>query len=179
MNESGTNGVRRVALGADHRGSEALHQIAQMLRQQSIDTVLCVDRGGTACDYPDMAFPVCQAVVDGDAELGILACGTGLGSSIAANKVTGVRAALVHDEIGAEMSRRCLDANVLCLAADMTGARLLERIVATFLGTTFEGGRHERRLAKVRAIEVGGAPGDAAALDLSDEPSRGAGVDAG
>ncbi|MEM7577036.1 MAG: RpiB/LacA/LacB family sugar-phosphate isomerase [Planctomycetota bacterium] len=150
--------IRRVALGADHRGSEALHQIAQMLRQQAIDTVMCVDRGGTACDYPDMAFPVCRSIVDGEADLGILACGTGLGSSIAANKVPGIRAALVHDEIGAEMSRRCLDANVLCLAADMTGARLLERIVAMFLGTTFEGGRHERRLAKVRAIEGGGSP---------------------
>ncbi|MEM8781834.1 MAG: RpiB/LacA/LacB family sugar-phosphate isomerase [Planctomycetota bacterium] len=172
MSDQGTTGIRRVALGADHRGSEALHQIAQMLRQQAIDTVMCVDRGGTACDYPDMAYPVCRAIVEADADLGILACGTGLGSSIAANKVPGIRAALVHDEIGAEMSRRCLNANVLCLAADLTGARLLERIVSTFLSTEFEGGRHERRLAKVRAIEDGGSPGDAAAATKHAKPTR-------
>lgn len=163
---NGSGGVRRVALGADHRGSEALHQIALLLRQQSIDTVLCIDRGGIMCDYPDMAFPVCRSILDGQADLGILACATGLGSSIAANKVSGIRAALVHDEIGAEMARRCLDANVLCLAADLTGARLLERIVTTFLATEFEGGRHERRLAKVRAIENGGSPEDAQGMSM-------------
>ncbi len=150
----------RIALGADHRGSEALHQIAMLLEQQSMEPALCADRGGRTCDYPDMTYPVCRSVVDGDADRGILVCGTGLGSSIAANKVTGIRAALVHDEIGAEMARRCLDANVLCLAADLTGPRLLDRIVATFLSTEFEGGRHARRLAKVRAIESGGSPGE-------------------
>ena len=159
-------------MGADHRGSEALHQIAMLVRQQAIDTVMCIDRGGLMCDYPDMAFPVCRAIMDGQADLGILACGTGLGSSIAANKVPGIRAALVHDEIGAEMARRCLDANVLCLAADLTGARLLERIVTTFLSTEFEGGRHERRLAKVRAIENGGSPDDAEALAIDETGDR-------
>ena len=159
----------RIALGADHRGSEALHQIAMLLEQQSMESALCADRGGRTCDYPDMTFPVCQSVVDGKADRGILVCGTGLGSSIAANKVTGIRAALVHDEIGAEMARRCLDANVLCLAADLTGPRLLERIVATFLSTEFEGGRHARRLAKVRAIENGGRPDE---IEGAGDPSE-------
>ncbi len=154
----------RVALGADHRGSEALHQIAILLEQQSVEPAMCADRGGRTCDYPDMTYPVCRSVVEGDADRGILVCGTGLGSSIAANKIPGIRAALVHDEIGAEMARRCLDANVLCLAADLTGPRLLERIVATFLSTEFEGGRHARRLAKILAIENGGSP------DQIDEP---------
>lgn len=148
----------RIALGADHRGSDALHQITQLLQQQQVETTMCADCGGRTCDYPDMAYPVCRAVVDGDADRGIVICGTGLGSSIAANKVAGIRAALVHDEIGAEMARRCLDANVLCLAADLTGPRLIERIVVTFLHTEFEGGRHARRLAKVQAMEDGHSP---------------------
>ncbi len=163
----------KIALGADHRGSEALHQISILLEQHDAEASLCADRGGRTCDYPDMTYPVCLAVRDGQAERGILVCGTGLGSSIAANKVPGIRAALVHDEIGAEMARRCLDANILCLAADLTGPRLLERIVATFLTTEFEGGRHERRLAKVRAIETGGSPGAVADPGDPDESIMG------
>lgn len=163
----------KIALGADHRGSDALHQISMLLEQHNAESSLCADRGGRTCDYPDMTYPVCQAVREGVAERGILVCGTGLGSSIAANKVPGIRAALVHDEIGAEMARRCLDANVLCLAADLTGPRLLERIVVTFLTTEFEGGRHERRLAKIAAIENGGSPDQIAEAGDPDESLMG------
>jgi ribose 5-phosphate isomerase B len=116
------------------------------------------------CDYPDMAYPVATAVATGDAQRGILICGSGIGMSIAANKVKGVRAALVHDEIGAEMSRRHNDANVLCLAADLLGVRLIERIIGIWLATEFEGGRHARRVSKITAIEQGHNP-----LHLVDE----------
>ena len=115
----------------------------------------CSDR---TCDYPDMAYPVSTAVSTGEADRGILVCGSGIGMCIAANKVKGVRAALVHDEIGAEMSRRHNDANVLCLAADLLGARIIERIVTTWLKTDFEGGRHARRVNKIAAIEEGRSP---------------------
>ena len=90
--------------------------------------------------------------------MGILVCGSGIGMCIAANKVKGVRAALVHDELTAEMSRGHNDANVLCLSADLLGQRLIEKIAEVWLGTAFQGGRHERRVRKIAAIENGQDP---------------------
>jgi RpiB/LacA/LacB family sugar-phosphate isomerase len=148
-----------IALGADHRGSDVLHQVRALLESSAEhDIVLTADCGGEVCDYTDMAWAVGQAVNSGRAHAGILICGTGLGSSIAANKVDGVRAALVFDELGAATARRCIDSNVLCLSADMLGPRALDRIVETFLATGFDGGRHVRRLAKLRVIESGADP---------------------
>jgi len=95
-------------------------------------------------------------------ERGILICGSGIGMSIAANKVGGVRAALVHDEVSADMSRRHNNANVICLPADMLGPRIIDRIVKTWLDTPFEGGRHERRVQKIAAIERGDSPSSVA-----------------
>ena len=123
--------------------------------------------GEKMCDYPDMAYPVAMAVSSGQAQRGILVCGSGIGMSIAANKIKGVRAALVHDEIGAEMSRRHNDANVLCLPADLLGPRVIERIVHTWLTTDFEGGRHARRVSKIVAIEKGRSP--QSVTDLADD----------
>ena len=112
-----------------------------------------VPPAGVAMDYPDAAREVGGLVAEGKADFGILLCGTGVGMCIAANKINGVRAAAVHDEITAELSRAHTDANILCLSADLLGQRLIEKIIEMFLKTPFEGGRHSRRVDKIRAIE--------------------------
>ena len=142
----------KIMMAADHRGRGLLLEltVALSVEGREVETVPCSD---SATDYPDTALPVARAVASGEADRGILICGSGIGSCIVANKVRGVRAALAHDEIGAEMARRHHDANVLCLAADLTGARIIERVVQTFLNTAFEGGRHTRRLEKIGQIE--------------------------
>ncbi len=148
----------KIALGADHRGMDTIRQLGDVLRSEGHELLpvgVCDDR---SVDYPDTAYPVGQAVAQGQAQRGILICGSGIGMSIAANKVDGVRAALVHDEVGAEMSRRHNNANVLCLSADMLGQRIIEMIVRKWLNTEFEGGRHERRVEKITAIEQGKDP---------------------
>lgn len=143
----------KVAIGADHRGHDALQQILPVFEQRGMELVGVSDCKGVVCDYPDMALAVCEHVVSGRAERGILLCGTGMGSCLAANKVCGIRACQAQDEIAAETARSYLDANVLCLAADLLGPRLLERILLTYLETPFAGGRHEKRLAKVALLE--------------------------
>jgi len=145
----------KIAIGADHRGSEAAQQLAQILKtdgHEVLNTSICDSK---SCDYPDMAYPTSKAVADHVADFGILVCGTGIGMSIAANKVKGVRAALVHDELGAELSRRHNDANVLCLSSEMLAQRNIDRVVKMWLSTEFAGGRHARRIEKVTAIENG------------------------
>jgi ribose 5-phosphate isomerase B len=104
-------------------------------------------------DYTDAALPVAKAVSTGQAERAILLCGTGLGVSISANKVCGIRAALCHDELTAQMSRQHNDANILCLPADLIGEALMRRIVEVWMDTAFEGGRHARRVQKIMDIE--------------------------
>lgn len=148
-----------IAVGADHRGAAILKHICLALQSEGCQVVElsppCDDK---TCDYPDRAYPVARAVADGKADRGILVCGSGIGMSIAANKVKGIRAALVHDEIGAEMSRRHNDANILCLAADLLGHSVIERIVQIWLRADFEAGRHARRNRKITAIESGQDP---------------------
>ena len=106
-----------------------------------------------SCDYPDFAAPAAQAVANGECEKGIVLCTTGIGVSMVANKVKGVRCALCHETHSAEMTRRHNDANVLAMGAGVTGVNLAERIVDVFLTTEFEGGRHQRRVDKVMALE--------------------------
>jgi ribose 5-phosphate isomerase B len=118
--------------------------------------VRCIDlgpAGDASVDYPDYAEAVAQSVVSGKADRGILLCGTGIGMSIAANKVPGVRAALVHDVTTARMSRLHNDANVLALGGGLLGERLLREIVTVWLTSEFEGGRHQRRLDKIARLE--------------------------
>ncbi len=148
----------RIALAADHRGHDVLRHLLDHLVREGHRVDDCGPRADRNCDYPDMAYPVARAVADGRADRGILVCGTGIGMSITANKVHGVRAACVHDEIGAEMCRRHNDANVLCLAADYLGIRIIDRIVEKWLATDFDGGRHARRVQKIVAIEQGKDP---------------------
>lgn len=149
----------RVAIGADHRGSDAVDRLVEGLTKQGYD----VNRFGSVesnpCDYPEAAFEVAKRVASGDAQRGVLICGTGVGMAITANKVSGVRAANVHDELTAQLSRSHNDANVICLSADLLGERLIGKIVDAFLNTEFEGGRHARRINKIVAIERGLEPG--------------------
>lgn len=148
----------KLALGADHRGIEAMQHVAQRLTDLNCDVEVFTCPAGESCDYPDNAWRVGKAVSEGRADKGILLCGTGIGMCMAANKIKGVRAAVVQDELAAEMSRSHNDANVLCLPADMLGLRLIDKITDRWLKTAFDGGRHARRVHKITAIENGQNP---------------------
>lgn len=143
----------KIALGADHRGYQIKERVKGLLGSLGYEVLDCGTDSQASCDYPDVAYPVCRAVTSSDAESGILFCGTGIGMSITANKVRGIRAALCHDEFSAEMARRHNNANILCLPADLIGEELTRRIVEAWLKARFEGGRHERRLRKITEFE--------------------------
>lgn len=148
----------RIALGADHRGAAAIRTLAEKLRKEGHEAEILGECSGATCDYPERAYEVGTAVTQGKADLGVLICGTGIGMSMAANKVRGVRAAVAHDELTAQLSRSHNDANILCLSGDLLGQRLIEKIVEVWLRTEFEGGRHARRVRKIEAIEQGKSP---------------------
>jgi ribose 5-phosphate isomerase B len=148
----------KIALAADHRGTSTIKALNEKLRREGHDTVMLEECVGAACDYPERAYSVGRSVAEGKADLGVLICGTGIGMSIAANKIKGVRAAVAHDELTAQLSRSHNNANILCLSADLLGQRLIEKITDVFLATKFEGGRHERRIHKISAIEQGKDP---------------------
>lgn len=145
----------KIAIGSDHRGVDVARRVMALLVEQGHGVESSISCGDRATDYPDTAYSVASAVAGGEADLGVLVCGSGIGMSIAANKVSGVRAALVHDEIGAEQARSHANANVLCLPADLLGMRLIERIVMVFVSAAFAGGRHQRRVDKIVSIEGG------------------------
>lgn len=148
----------RISIGADHRGSDVTLRLSQYLGEHGHTVTRHGSAEGEPCDYPEAAFMVGTDVAAGRAERGVLVCGTGIGMSIAANKIPGVRAAVVHDELTAHLARSHNDANVLCLSADLLGERSIEKIVDVFLRDQFEGGRHSRRIAKIKAIEQGVQP---------------------
>lgn len=147
----------RIAIGSDHRGFQIKSKLVQLLEQLHHQVVDFGTNGPESVDYPDIAMQVAQLVSRGEADRGILICGTGLGMCIAANKFPGVRAATCHDDLTAEMSRRHNNVNVLCLSADMLGERLIDRMVEIWLKTDFEGGRHARRIDKIADLEQRGA----------------------
>lgn len=148
----------RIAVGCDHRGLNLKKQIMGLLAElgHEYEDFGCYDTGSV--DYPDIGGKVAQAVARERIDHGILVCSTGIGMSIVANKVPGVRAALCHDIFSAQRSRAHNDANVLCLGGDMVEEGLAREIVRAYLATEFEGGRHVRRLEKVRALEEGKLP---------------------
>jgi ribose 5-phosphate isomerase B len=144
----------RIALGCDHRGLELKQEIMGLLDELGHDYQ---DFGGyntDPVDYPDIAKQVAEAVASGEFDQGILICSSGIGMSIAANKVRGIRAALCCTTFGAERARRHNDANVLCLGQDTLDIASALDIVRVYLSTTFEGGRHLRRLEKIRGLEA-------------------------
>lgn len=151
----------RIAVAADHRGHAAKERIVVLLSEQNHEVLDMGTNSGKSCDYPDIAYPAARAVAEGRAERAILVCGSGIGMSICANKVDGVRAALCHDELTAQVSRRHNNANVLCLASDVLGEELMRRIVDSWMSSEFEqGGRHERRVQKVAWIESNKDPNE-------------------
>lgn len=148
----------RIAIGSDHRGFNAKQLIKAIVSQMGHE---CVDMGtdnATPVDYPDLAYVAARSVADGQVDRAILICATGLGMSIAANKVRGIRAALCHDELSAHIARDHNDTNILCLSGDQLGEVLLRKIVETWMATEFSGGRHQRRVNKITAIEEGRDP---------------------
>ncbi len=143
----------KIAIGADHRGYMAKEKLKPFLQQLGYEVTDFGTNSPKSFDYPDVALPVGKAVASGKFDRAILLCGTGLGVSISANKICGIRAALCHDELTAQMSRQHNDANILCMPADLIGEALMRRIVEVFLETPFEGGRHARRVNKIMEIE--------------------------
>ena len=148
----------KIAVSNDHRGVKAIEQVKAIIAQLNHE---CMDFGSAdehPVDYPDMAYVAAKAVSENKADRAILVCGTGIGMSITANKIKGVRAALCFDELNAQISRHHNDANVLCLAGDLLGTTVLRKMVETWLTTEFSGGRHQRRVDKINAIEKGKDP---------------------
>ncbi len=138
----------KIAIGCDHAG----FKLKSALLGSVLKAYDVVDMGtdsAQSVDYPDIAKPVAQAVANGEADYGILICGTGIGMSMAAGKVKGVRAARCSEPYSAEMSRRHNDANVLCFGARVIGIGMAEMIVEKWLSTPFDGGRHARRVGKI------------------------------
>ena len=142
----------RIAIGCDHRGLNLKQFIIKLITEaeHSYEDFGCYTTDSV--DYPDIAKKVAEAVARGDFEHGILMCGTGIGMSIAANKVKGIRAVLCHNAFSACRARRHNDANILCLGAEL-GQDSIAEIIEAYLTSKFEGGRHQRRLNKIRAME--------------------------
>lgn len=145
--------MHKVSIASDHRGV----QIKGRLMQSLVAHGFLVSDEGTdtdkAVDYPDFARSVAKKVSSGEADRGILICGTGIGMAITANKFSGVRAASCYDEVMVEMSRRHNNVNVLCLPGDMIGDRPVDELVLMWLNTEFDGGRHADRVKKISEIE--------------------------
>lgn len=150
----------KIAIGSDHRGFEAKEQIKGIITQLGHKYIDVGTTDSNPVDYPDPAYVAAMAVSSKKADRAILACGTGIGMSITANKVKGIRAALCHDELSAQISRDHNDANVLCVSGDLIGEVLLRKIVEAWLNTEFSGGRHQRRVNKIAAIEEGKDPSE-------------------
>jgi len=157
LRDAGAAPAKTIAVGADHGGYRLKETLRRFLEEEMAWRV--IDHGThseAAVDYPDLAVAVARSVAGGEARFGLLIDGAGIGSTMAANKVRGVRAALCHDERTARNAREHNDANVLALGAGSVQRGLARRIVRLFVETPFAGGRHERRVAKIMAIEERG-----------------------
>lgn len=143
----------KISMGSDHGAFAMKEHLKQYLTEQGHQVVDCGTYSTDSCDYADFAKAAAQLVANGDCDRGIVMCTTGIGISIAANKVRGIRCALCSEPYSAEMTRRHNDANMLALGAGVTGVMTAERIVDAFLNTGFEGGRHERRVKLMMDIE--------------------------
>ncbi len=143
----------QIAIGSDHAGFDLKEAVKGFLAEtgHTCEDFGCPDI--SSVDYPDFAFAVADAVAEGKFERGILICGSGIGMSMVANKVPGIRAALCHDVFGAKGCRQHNDANILCMGGRVTEESLAREIVSTFLTSEFEGGRHARRLEKMHSRE--------------------------
>ena len=143
----------KVAVGSDHAGYDLKEYVKRILEKNGYEIIDVGPDSGDSVDYSDFAFKAARLVSEGVAERGVLVCGTGMGMSVAANKVKGVRASLTPDLYTAAQSRKHLDANVLVLGARVIGQGLAEEIVKVWFETEFEGGRHGKRVDKIRVWE--------------------------
>lgn len=148
-------GRPRLAVGADHNGVALKRWLVRRLRAQNYPVLDLGAHTTRPVDYPDIARAVDQAILRGRAELGILICGSGVGATVAANKIPGIRAGLCHDVFSARQSREDDDVNLLCLGAHVVGDKLAWEIVQAWLGARFSGAaRHRRRLRKIAQLEA-------------------------
>jgi ribose 5-phosphate isomerase B len=143
----------KLAIACDHRGYEAKRRLLPLLRTKGHDVTDFGCDSPSSCDYPDFAAPAARAVAKGEADIAILLDGSGIGMSIVANKVRGIRAALAHDEVTARLAREHNHCNTLCLGTDLLSEDQLRKIVEVFLETTFSEGRHDRRIKKILDLE--------------------------
>ena len=143
----------KIAISSDHGGNLLRQEIIALLDERGVEYEDFGPATNESVDYPDYASPVSSGVAEGRFDRGILICGTGIGMSIAANKVKGIRCALVHDVFSAKATREHNNTNVLAMGERVIGAGLAREIVEAWLDTAFEGGRHERRIDKITALE--------------------------
>jgi len=142
-----------IAIGCDHGGLELKNAIVEHIKSRGIEVNDLGIYENKSVDYPDIALPVCNQVREGKAEKAILVCGTGIGRSIAANKLSGIRAAVCTDHFSTKYTRLHNNTNVLCLGGRVIGPGLALELVDLFLDTPFEGGRHQTRIDKIAALE--------------------------
>jgi len=142
-----------ISMGCDHGGYLLKEHVKKYLTEQGHEVKDFGCHSLDSCDYPQFGAAAARAVADGSCEKGIVICTSGIGISISANKIKGIRCALCSEPLSAEMTRRHNNANMLAMGAGMTGPNMAERIVATFLTTEFEGGRHQRRVDGISALE--------------------------
>ena len=145
----------RIAVGADHAGYELKQALAEHLRTAGHEVTDCGTHATGRVDYPDFGAAVGRTVAVGDADLGVCVCGSGNGIAMAANKIAGVRAAVAYDVTSARLARAHNDANVLCIGERLTGAEVALEALDAWLDASFDGGRHQARVAKLDAL---GAP---------------------
>ena len=143
----------KIAFGCDHGGFPAKQEVIKFLTEKGYEVLDAGTFSDESCDYPDYALKVCNAVLDGSCDKGVLICGTGIGMSIVANKINGIRCAHVTDLFSAEMTRRHNDTNVIALGARITDTETIIKCIDVFLTTEFDGGRHLKRVEKVMELE--------------------------
>jgi ribose 5-phosphate isomerase B len=144
----------KIAIGSDHAGFDLKNHIRDILSENNHDVIDMGTDSSNSCDYPDFAHLVADAITSGSAERGILICGTGVGMSVSANKIHGIRAAAVSEPVSSRLSREHNDANIICMGARVVGPEVAEEIVKVFMSTDFSGGeRHCRRIEKIKLLE--------------------------
>lgn len=146
----------KLGIASDHGGFELKEELKKHIEKKGIEIKDFGTHSLDSVDYPDYAKKLCTAILEGEVELGIAICGTGVGISIACNKVAGIRAAHCTDSFTARMVRNHNDANVICLGGRITGIEIAKDIIDNYLNSTFEGGRHQLRVDKITEIEKGG-----------------------
>ncbi len=145
--------MKKIVIASDHGAVDLKNEIADFLRKKNYEVTDIGTEGPAAVDYPDIAFAACTEFKKGGYDFGVLLCGTGIGVTIAANKVRGIRCALISDLFSAEMAKAHNNANFIAFGGRIKYSTPVHEMIEKFIGTSFEGGRHERRIAKITAME--------------------------